>query len=241
MTAHNIWQQLFEEAKQFKADEPAMAKLLDSSILNHKNFNEALQNRVANLLCNDFIIPSLFVGKIDQEISAAAARDLAAVRTRDPACNYLTQAFLSFKGFNALLCYRVAHSFWLSGNHLTSLVLQGRIGDLWGVDIHPAAKIGSGVMMDHANSIVIGETAVIGDDVSILHGVTLGGRGNEPGFDRHPKIGNNVFIGTHASVLGNIKIEDGATIAAGSIVLQDVPAGATAVGSPARIIETRTF
>jgi serine O-acetyltransferase len=235
----DIWQKLTDEARSFQQKEPQLEKLLTQSILKHDSFSESLASWVGTLLESEFIPADMFAPLMDKEIERAATRDIYATLEGDPACIYLLQAYLNFKGFKALLAYRFANKMWREGQKLGGLVIQGRIGDLWDLDIHPAAKIGSGIMIDHANSIVIGETAEVGDDTSILHGVTLGGRGSKRG-DRHPKVGKGVFIGTGASILGNIKIGDGARIAAGSIVLQDVPANATAVGAPARIIEAKS-
>lgn len=233
-----VWQELRQEASSFQEKEPHLNAVLEQSVLKHDSFGASLAAWAGTLISNEFIKPDVFAPWVDETIEQAVARDLHAVYERDPACTHYIQAFLSFKGFKSLLAYRFAHKIWGAGQHLTGLLIQGRMGDLWDIDIHPAAKIGSGIMMDHASGIVIGETAEVGDDTSILHSVTLGGRGNARG-DRHPKIGKGVFIGTGASILGNIKVNDFASIAAGSIVLQDVPANATAVGAPARIIETK--
>lgn len=235
----SLWQNLLEEAKNFQGKEPHLAALLERAVLRHHSFGAALGSWMASLLENEFLSAEFIASLMDENIEAAAARDLIAVCERDPACNYLLQAYLNFKGFKSLTAYRLAHKAWIQGDKMTGLFIQSQIGDLWGLDIHPAAEIGAGIMIDHANAVVIGETAEVGDDTSILHNVTLGGRGNADSGDRHPKVGKGVFIGTSATILGNIKIGDGARIAAGSIVLQDVPAGATAVGAPARIIDKK--
>ena len=160
---------------------------------------------------------------------------MMAVDERDPASLSLLQPFLYFKGFHALQSHRVAHWLWTEGRQTLAFHLQSRVGERFGLDIHPAAQIGKGVMFDHATSVVIGETAVIGDDCSILHEVTLGGTGAAH-QDRHPKIGRGVLIGAGARVLGNIKVGDGARIAAGSVVLEEVPAGCTVAGVPAKVV-----
>jgi serine O-acetyltransferase len=171
----------------------------------------------------------------DPEIGAAARSDIMAVFERDPACHRFLQPVLFFKGFQAVQAYRIGHWLWKSGRTDLSYFVQMRVSEVFGVDIHPAAKVGKGIMIDHAHSIVIGETAVVGDNVSMLHSVTLGGTGKEDG-DRHPKIGNGVLIGAGAKVLGNITIGHCSRIAAGSVVLHDVPPCKTVAGVPARIV-----
>ncbi len=234
----DVWKKLKAEAQDFIKKEPQLENILTQSIGQHGSFSAALNAWVVFTLQNESVSPEILEDVLDKKIEAAAAKDLLAILERDPACNYLLQAFLNFKGFKALLAYRLAHKLWKKGECLSALIIQGRISDLWDIDIHPAAEIGAGIMMDHAHSIVIGETARVGNDVTILHNVTLGGKGNDKG-DRHPKIGDRVFIGTGAAILGNIQVGDDATIAAGSIVLQDVPPHTTAVGAPARIIQMR--
>ena len=165
----------------------------------------------------------------------AARADILAVYERDPACHRYLQPLLFFKGFQALQCFRIAHHLWTTGRAELSYFFQMRTSEGFGVDIHPGARIGQGVMIDHAHSIVIGETAVVGDNVSMLHSVTLGGTGKEDG-DRHPKIGDGVLIGAGAKVLGNITVGHCSRIAAGSVVLQDVPPCKTVAGVPARIV-----
>ena len=170
---------------------------------------------------------------------AAAEADLKAVFERDPACRGYVQPFLFFKGFQALQTHRVAHWLWTQGRETLAFYLQSRVSELFQMDIHPATRIGRGIFVDHGTGIVIGETAVVGDDVSMLHGVTLGGTGAERG-DRHPKVGKGVLLGAGAKVLGNIKIGDYAKVASGSVVLRDVPAGCTAAGVPARLVNCPT-
>jgi len=169
------------------------------------------------------------------EIMTAVLADICAVRDRDPAVQYCAIPLLYLKGFHAIQGYRVAHWLWGRGRFALARYLQNQISVVFGVDVHPGAKIGKGILFDHATSIVIGETAVVGDDVSILQSVTLGGTGNETG-DRHPKIGEGVLIGAGAKVLGNIEVGVGAKIGAGSVVLQPVPPHTTVVGVPAKIV-----
>ena len=165
----------------------------------------------------------------------AVRADLSAVFQRDPACHSYAQAFLFFKGFHALESYRVAHYLWTHRRQTMALFIQNRMSDLFAVDIHPAAKLGRGIMIDHATGVVIGETAVVGDDVSMLHGVTLGGTGKQD-EDRHPKVGRGVLLSTGAKVLGNIHVGNCSRIAAGSVVLADVPPHMTVAGVPARVV-----
>ncbi|EAY98809.1 hypothetical protein OsI_20754 [Oryza sativa Indica Group] len=167
--------------------------------------------------------------------SARVVADLLAARSRDPACVGFSQCLLNFKGFLAIQAHRVSHVLWAQQRRPLALALQSRVADVFAVDIHPAAVVGKGILLDHATGVVIGETAVVGDNVSILHHVTLGGTGKAVG-DRHPKIGDGVLIGAGATILGNVKIGAGAKIGAGSVVLIDVPARNTAVGNPARLI-----
>jgi serine O-acetyltransferase len=171
----------------------------------------------------------------DPKISMAARADLKAVFERDPACHRLIQPMLFFKGFQAIQAYRVAHWLWTEGRKDMAYFFQMRCSEVFGIDIHPNARIGKGIMIDHAHSIVIGETAVVGDNVSMLHSVTLGGTGKEE-EDRHPKIGDGVLIGAGAKVLGNIKIGNCSRVAAGSVVLEEVPACKTVAGVPARVV-----
>jgi serine O-acetyltransferase len=171
----------------------------------------------------------------DPELGQIARADLTAVFDRDPACLRFIQPMLFFKGFQAVQAYRVGHWLWQKSRKDMAYFIQMRVSEVFGVDIHPAATLGRGIMIDHAHSIVIGETAVVGDNVSMLHSVTLGGTGKEDG-DRHPKIGNGVLIGAGAKVLGNIHIGHCSRIAAGSVVLQDVPPCKTVAGVPAKVV-----
>ncbi|MEM6389250.1 MAG: serine O-acetyltransferase, partial [Pseudomonadota bacterium] len=165
----------------------------------------------------------------------AARADILAVHERDPACHRFLQPLLFFKGFQAVQAYRMGHYLWRQDRRDLAYFIQMRVSETFGVDIHPGARIGQGIMIDHAHSIVVGETAVVGDNVSMLHSVTLGGTGKEE-EDRHPKIGNGVLIGAGAKVLGNLKVGDCCRIAAGSVVLHDVPPCKTVAGVPAKIV-----
>ncbi|KAE8680266.1 Serine acetyltransferase 5 [Hibiscus syriacus] len=174
----------------------------------------------------------------DQGIIKAVEEDLKAAKERDPACISYVHCFLNYKGFLACQAHMVAHNLWSQGRKVLALLIQNRASEVFAVDIHPGAKIGSGILLDHATGVIVGETAVIGNNVSILHNVTLGGTGKASG-DRHPKIGDGVLIGAGTCILGNIKIGDGAKIGAGSVVLKEVPPRTTAVGNPARLVGGR--
>jgi serine O-acetyltransferase len=244
-TAPPVWAALRNEAHAAAQNEAALASLLAAVILNHKSLGAALSYQLARKL-GDQELRGMSIREIAEEAYASdpdlvdiAEADLKAVFERDPACKGYVQPFLFFKGFLALQTHRVAHWLWNEGRETLAFYLQSRMSELFQVDINPATRIGRGVFIDHGTGIVIGETAVIGDDVSMLQGVTLGGTGAERG-DRHPKIGKGVLLGAGAKVLGNITIGDYAKIASGSVVLKPVPAGCTAAGVPARLVNCPT-
>ncbi|THH38320.1 serine O-acetyltransferase [Aliishimia ponticola] len=236
-----IWDRIASEARQAVVDEPLMGGFIHACILHHKSIERALSYRIAAKLASNEMSMVVVREIVDDAYKAepglveAARADLMAVYERDPACHRFLQPILYFKGYQAVQSYRVAHHLWMEGKYDLAYFFQMRISEIYGVDIHPAAKVGKGIMIDHAHSIVIGETAVVGDNVSMLHSVTLGGTGKEE-QDRHPKIGNGVLIGAGAKVLGNIKIGDCSRIAAGSVVLEEVPSCKTVAGIPARIV-----
>lgn len=234
-----VWQRLRADAKAAAEQEPALASYLSASVLNHDTFGEALAYHLAHK-AGGKEVGALQLREICEEaykdepaIVTAAERDLQAVLERDPAARNTLQPFLYYKGYLALQTHRVAHWLWGWGREALAFYLQSRISELYAVDVNPAAKIGSGVFIDHATGIVIGETAVVGDDVSMLHGVTLGGTGKEF-TDRHPKIGNGVLLGAGAKVLGNIHVGDEARVGSGSVVLTDVPSRCSVAGVPAK-------
>lgn len=240
-----VWASLRNEAERASKSEPALASLLNAVVISHENLGDALSYQLARKL-GDQELRAMSLRELatqayrsDPNLVAIAEADLRAVYERDPACKGYVQPFLFFKGFQALQTQRVAHWLWNQGRETIAFYLQSRVSEVFQVDIHPATQIGSGVFVDHGTGIVIGETAVIGNDVSLLQGVTLGGTGAERG-DRHPKIGNGVLLGAGAKVLGNIKIGDFAKVASGSVVLKDVPAHCTAAGVPARLINCPT-
>ncbi|PIE16782.1 MAG: serine O-acetyltransferase [Rhodobacterales bacterium] len=236
-----VWQRICQEASQVIAKEPALGAWVHSSVLRHPNLESALAYRVSLKLASGEMSEQIIREISDSayadrpEIGQTTRADLMAVLQRDPACQRLLEPLMSFKGFQAIQAYRIAHWLWNAGRKDMALFFQMRISEMFSIDIHPAARIGQGVMIDHGHSMVIGETAVVGDNVSLLHSVTLGGTGNEHG-DRHPKIGNGVLIGAGAKVLGNIQIGDCSRVAAGSVVLHDVPARKTVAGVPAKIV-----
>lgn len=223
------------------AAEPALTGFIFATIVNHSRLEDAIAHRVAQRLNHSDVDAGLILQTFQdvlhsQPDTAAAIRaDLAAVLDRDPACTRFLEPVLFFKGFHALVTHRFAHELWRQGRRDFALYLQSQSSKLFGTDIHPAARFGRGIMLDHATGFVVGETAVVGDNCSFLHAVTLGGSGKATG-DRHPKIGSGVLIGAGAKVLGNIHIGNCALIAAGSVVLQDVPPNMTVAGVPARIV-----
>lgn len=236
-----VWHRIGQEARVAVVDEPLLGGLIHSSILHHATFEAALAYRIALKLSSGEMSPQMLREIVDEAFGTepalgnAARADLVAVYERDPACHRLLQPLLYFKGFQAVQAYRVGHWLYNEGRHDLAYFFQMRVSEVFGVDIHPAARIGQGIMIDHAHSIVIGETAVVGDNVSMLHSVTLGGTGKEDD-DRHPKIGDGVLIGAGAHVLGNISIGHCSRIAAGSVVLSDVPECKTVAGVPAKIV-----
>jgi serine O-acetyltransferase len=235
-----IWTQLRREAEDMSAREPVLASLVYATILSEPSFEDAVCHRLAQRLEHSVdagLLHKTFHQVLDADPSLGDTfrADLVAVAKRDPACRRLIEPLLYFKGYHALETHRFAHALWEAGRKDFALYLQSLSSRVLQVDIHPAARLGKGVMLDHATGIVIGETAVVGDNCSMLHGVTLGGTGNEKG-DRHPKIGCGVMMGSGAKILGNIKIGDCVRIAAGSVVLNDVPPRRTVAGVPARDI-----
>ena len=236
-----IWSALRQQAEAMAISEPTLAGFVHATILQHDRLEQALSYHLARKLGSDDLSPLAIREIFDHAIAAedsfgqAVRADLSAVFERDPACHSYLDAFLFYKGFHALECHRVAHWLWQEGRAAMALFLQSRISQLFAVDVHPAAKIGRGIMFDHATGIVIGETAVVEDDVSIMQDVTLGGTGKESG-DRHPKIRRGVLLSLGAKVLGNIEVGEYSRVGAGSVVLKSVPPGCTAVGVPAKLV-----
>ena len=221
-----VWKRIRAETERHAQEEPILASFLHATILNHRSLECALSFHLASQLDSP-TVSSLLLREVmlqalekDARIREAVRADLEAVVDRDSACHELYIPFLYFKGF---------------GRQSMALFFQNRVSVKFGVDIHPAARLGKGIMLDHATGLVIGETAVVGDNVSILQSVTLGGTGKDEG-DRHPKIGNGVLISAGAKILGNIRVGDGAKVGAGSVVLEDVPAHTTVAGVPAKVV-----
>lgn len=236
-----IWLAIRAEAWSEEERDPFLRQFLTATILKNRKLEDALSQILSAKLANDCVNPALLRSLFDQafascpSVGEAIRNDLAAIRDRDPASRGFLIPFLFFKGFQALQSYRVANWLWSRDRQLLAIHLQNRISEVFGVDIHPAARIGSGVLIDHGTGVVIGETSVIEDDVSILHEVTLGGTGKDTG-DRHPKVRRGVLIGAGSKVLGNIEIGEGAKVGAGSVVLDPVPAHCTVAGVPSRIV-----
>lgn len=236
-----IWSAMRDEAAALAGAEHSMARLAHEGVLSHGTLEEALAWRMAQKLASSDVSDmslrdvALHAFRTDPGIGAAVRADLAAVRDRDPACKRFIEPMLFFKGFQAVTAQRVAHWLWEHDRRDLALYLQMRMSEQFSVDIHPGAVLGRGIMIDHAHGVVIGETAVVGDDVSMLHNVTLGGTGKERG-DRHPKIGRGVLIGAGAKILGNIQVGEFSRIAAGSVVLREVPPCKTVAGVPARVV-----
>jgi serine O-acetyltransferase len=236
-----IWRSLRSQAEELADSEPALASFVHATILRHEHLEEALAYHLARKIGGENLstlqVHEIFMDSFaaDRLIGEALRADLSAVFQRDPACSSYAQAFLFFKGFHALQCYRAAHWLWTNDRKVMSLYFQNRMSDLFSVDIHPAASLGRGIMIDHATGVVIGETAQVDDDVSILHDVTLGGTGKSE-EDRHPKVRRGVLIGVGAKILGNIVIGEYSRVGAGSVVLKPVPPNTTVAGVPARVI-----
>ncbi|MFO0990810.1 MAG: serine O-acetyltransferase [Hyphomicrobiales bacterium] len=236
-----VWDRIRQEAGEIAHKEPALGGFIFGSLLNHDSFEKALVHRLAQRLGNADIGAELIVQAFDDAIEAepeighAARADIMATFERDPACHRYVDPLLYFKGYQAIQTHRMAHRLWLLGRKDFAYYLQSRSSMISSVDIHPNARIGKGIMVDHGHDIVIGETAVVEDNVSIMQGVTLGGTGKESG-DRHPKIRHGVLVGAGAKILGNIEIGHCSRVAACSVVLHDVPPNRTVAGVPAKIV-----
>lgn len=236
-----IWAQIRSEAQSAMKAEPALGSFIFATVLSHEHLEAAVCHRLAQRLNHTDVDAGLIsqtfqsVLEDDNSLGMIFRADLAAIYDRDPACTRFLDPLLYFKGFHALVTHRFAHALWKRGRRDFALYLQSQSSRFFGVDIHPAARFGQGILLDHATGFVVGETAVVGDNCSFLHAVTLGGSGKETG-DRHPKIGDNVLIGAGAKVLGNIKVGTCSRIAAGSVVLSEVPPHVTVAGVPAKIV-----
>jgi len=236
-----VWQAVRDEAEAVVANEPLMSSFIYNSILNQSSLEASVIHRISERLHNRDFSGDLVRQSFDEmraetpEWSEILRIDIAAVYDRDPACSRFIEPILYFKGFHAIQTHRLAHWNLNKGRKDVALYLQSRSSQVFQTDINPAAKFGKGIFLDHATGLVVGETAAVGNDVSILHGVTLGGTGKDT-EDRHPKIGNGVLIGAGATVLGNIKIGDCSRIAAGSMVIKEIPDNVTVAGIPGRVV-----
>lgn len=237
----DVWENIRNEAAQASQQEPVLASFYHAAILNHSHFQAAISFHLANKLDSQ-TMPALMIREIfieamnaDPEIEIAMRADICAHRERDPACNTYSMPLLFFKGYQALQSQRIAHWLWKQGRQCLALFFQNKISQEFDVDIHPGAKIGKGIMVDHATGVVMGETVVMEDNVSLLHGVTLGGSGCSKGL-RHPIIRRGVLIGVGAKILGHIEIGEGAKIGAGSLVLETVAPHTTVAGVPAKVV-----
>lgn len=239
--ADPLWDAIRRETLAAVNDEPLLASFLYMTVLRHGSLEDVLAFHLSSKLASPVMdaraLLELFSEALaaDPAISVAMRADIEACFQRDPACDNYATPLLYFKGFHAIQSQRITHWLWQQGRRTLALFLQNRISEVTGADIHPAARIGHGVMLDHGTGVVVGETAVIGNNVSMLQGVTLGGTGKEHG-DRHPKIGDGVLIGANASILGNICVGECAKVGAGSVVLDEVPPHVTVVGVPARVV-----
>jgi len=236
-----IWSAVTTDAEAIVRSEPAMASFVYATVLNHACLEDAVVHRIAQRLGNHVVSGELIRSTFEQALEADASLreairvDLAAVYDRDPACHRYIEPVLYFKGFHAIQTHRLANWLWKQGRRDFAYYLQSKASEVFQTDINPAVAIGRGIFLDHATGLVVGETAVIEDDVSILQDVTLGGTGKEDG-DRHPKIRRGVLIGAGAKILGNIEVGRCSKVAAGSVVLKPVPANSTVAGVPARVI-----
>eukprot|EP00850_Spirogloea_muscicola_P011698 SM000073S21474 [mRNA] locus=s73:626870:629451:+ [translate_table: standard] len=236
-----IWAAVRAEARLEAEREPLLSSFLYASILAHPCLERSLGFVLANRLKNATLLATQLLDVFDSVLmhdpftQTAIRADIQAVKDRDPSCRSYSCALLHFKGYHALQAYRIAHALWVRGQRVLALALQSRVSEVFAVDIHPAAQIGMGILLDHGTGVVIGETAVVGNRVSMLQAVTLGGTGKEAG-DRHPKVRDGVLIGAGATILGNIEIGGGSMVAAGSLVLKDVPPHSMVAGTPATLV-----
>ncbi|MBX9618379.1 serine O-acetyltransferase [Candidatus Raskinella chloraquaticus] len=238
-----VWDRIRGEAEAIVAEEPALASFVYATVLSHATLEDAVIHRLAQRLDHSDV-PGELLRRVfemaveqDETIGDSFRADISAVIDRDAACKRMIEPILYFKGFSAIQTHRFAHFMWQRGRRDFALYLQSRASSSYGVDIHPAARLGRGILLDHATGLVVGETTVIEDDVSILQSVTLGGTGKESG-DRHPKIRRGVLIGSGAKILGNIEVGECARVGAGSVVLDNVPRCTTVAGVPAKVVGT---
>ena len=240
-TVDPVWTRIRHEADEVVRREPELTSFVYSTLLHHDTLESAVVHRLALRLDHQDVpselIRQAYMGALEEDrtIGEAFRADIVATVDRDPACDRFMEPVLYFKGFHAIQAHRLAHWLWTKGRQDFAYYLQSRSSSVFQTDIHPAVPVGRGIFLDHATGLVVGETAEVGDEVSMLHGVTLGGTGKEDG-DRHPKIRRGVMIGANATVLGNIEVGQCARIAAGSVVLHPVPPQKTVVGVPAKVV-----
>ncbi|PWQ95951.1 serine O-acetyltransferase [Leucothrix arctica] len=241
MSSISVWATLNKEASEVIKTEPLLASYVYACVLNHPNFEASLSFILSNKIA-DNVMPAMAIRELFEnaykrcpDVINNAKHDLRAVFERDPAIDSMLTILLNLKGYLAIQSHRLAHCLWDDNRKELAMFIQSRNSEVFGVDIHPASRIGKGVMFDHATGIVVGETAVIGDNVSIMQQVTLGGTGNETG-DRHPKICSGVLVGAGAIILGNVKVGRGAKVGAGSVVLTDVAPHTTVAGVPSKVV-----
>ena len=243
MDVNEIWKEIRAETKKRAEAEPVLASFFHTTVLEHDSFSSTLANQLANDLSNTSVQPMMLRRVIKEAINSTEemisdiAYDLVATKERDPACKYYSTPLLFYKGFRALQAHKVSHWLWHHDRHTLALFIQSRASEVYGLDIHPAAKIGNGVMIDHATGVVIGETSVVDNNVSIFQGVTLGGTGKGSG-DRHPKVREGVLLSAGATILGNVEIGKNAKVAAGSVVLTNVKEGTSVAGEPAKVVSS---
>ena len=236
-----VWSRIRDEAERIAHDEPALAGFLFATVINHTRLEDAICHRLAQRLSHPDVDASLLSNTFESVLETVPTMgelfrsDIVAVYDRDPACHRFIDALLYFKGFHAIQTHRFAHELFKANRKDFAFYLQSQASRVFSIDIHPGARVGRGVFVDHGHAIVVGETARIGNDVSMLHGVTLGGTGKDS-EDRHPKIADGVLIGAGAKILGNILVGECARVAAGSVVLEPVPAKTTVAGVPAKIV-----
>jgi len=236
-----VWRNVLQEAERIVASEHRLGSLMEDVFLSRASFHEAISARLARKLAREDMTRSELFPLLEEvlvahpELALSMVSDMMAIKDRDPACTSMIQPLLFYKGFLAICTYRLSHQLWKNSRCDLALYFQSLSSEVFGVDIHPAAKLGCGIFLDHATSLVMGETTIVEDNVSILHEVTLGGTGKESG-DRHPIVRSGVLIGAGAKILGRVEIGKGAKIGAGSVVLNDVAPHKTVAGVPAVVV-----
>ena len=240
-----VWQDVLQEAERVAATEHRLVSLMEDVFLSRASFHEAISARLARKLAREDMTRGELFPLLEEilaahpELALSMASDMIAIKDRDPACTSMIQPLLFYKGFLAISTYRLSHQLWENSRCDLALYFQSLSSEVFGVDVHPAARLGSGIFLDHATSVVMGETTIVEDNVSILHEVTLGGTGKESG-DRHPIVRSGVLIGAGAKILGRVEIGKGAKIGAGSVVLNDVAPHKTVAGVPAVVVGEST-